>query len=439
MTENIHTAEHGSEPPSEVLEMKQYLETRSGDHTAFSYIQSIRDEFEPLDENSLAMIEAAREEIALLPDNCLLQLLERFAPYIDSLPAGHSKGHLSRDIVHASQILHDPQMESCDDLNTVVMLYGGIFHDIANAVMDKYDDDKRLASHAEAGAFLFGIYAADLVPQHLRKLIQLSIAAHTHLLKPKHVEGYDIERQPYTGELYRTILQKGIYGVRQADRADNLGPVHFIRHIAAISMPVSMSLGDVTYQAHSDEDEEFIRQFDTTPDTAGTTATHLKRYADSALQSSPYSEFDSAYLSKTLYHPEAEMSHLILDILANTPQELSTPEEKTDAFIHFLRTMALVEPGMDIAQRLDRFAQKFTLLPDRDQQKWLVALNNLSQVIYPYYWVFTNQQIATEPTLMHTVSENVRPIVQQVYTLAKDIHQCFHPSYIDAPDRMLWR
>jgi len=172
-----------------------------------------------------AVKEKAQIELSHLPENIIPQIFDRVAPYVETLPTGHSKGHTFRDLISSMELMRDPKLKDVDDVEKIIGILSGTFHDVGNAVINRYDESKRFAGHAEVGAHLFGELTKDLIPPNLLKLVQYSIAAHTHYAKEiaitKKIEGRDetLVRRPYEDAPVEGN-RMGIWLARWADRLD---------------------------------------------------------------------------------------------------------------------------------------------------------------------------------------------------------------------------
>jgi hypothetical protein len=326
----------------------------------------------------------------------LEQLLGRFSPYIRNLPTGHGKGHLLRDLVNLTTILQDPDISKYDSVEIFVGMIGGAFHDIGNSVITRHDEPQRFSGHAEVGAYLFGEVAADLLPENLRKMVQLSIAAHTHYLRPITITKGDESR---VKETYDDEVIDGskiaLWIARQADRLDIQGPIHGIRHILTKADPTE-DLGEdgEFHKVFGNEAADFVHQFSPqmrtgeqrkfAPSPAEKTARvleHLLMYARSALVPSPYSVYDSDHYQTLIRSLATAQLNFIIETSSETP--IMQTEEQEQAITSFLQLCEKVEPAENTPETVESLKTKFSLLSDENQSRWANGLRFFVQTLYP--------------------------------------------------------
>lgn len=167
---------------NEVTTWKNYFANDLSDDATFVYIENLRAEVESLSQWKETKVKA-QKELFDISISLLDILIKRFAPFIKQLSTCHGVGHLSRDLINLSIILKDPVMPQQPLVEIFVALIAGIFHDIGNAVIERYDESSRFAGHAEVGAYLFGQIAGDMIPPNILKLIQFAISSHTNYLQ----------------------------------------------------------------------------------------------------------------------------------------------------------------------------------------------------------------------------------------------------------------
>lgn len=372
-----------------------------GDKKTYYWAESLRNEVELLPRWK-AVKEKATPELKNLPDNLIPQILERVGGYLELLPTGHSKGHNMRDLVTSMELTADPVFSKVDDVEKLVGIISGTFHDIGNSVVGRYEEAKRYSSHAEVGAYLFGELTGDLIPPNLLKLIEYSIAAHTHYNKEipitKKVDGRDetLNRRPYE-DAPVDGNRMGIWFARWADRADMQGIMGFVRHSLTKSQPTEDY--DITQEFHKikeDEKEDFRHHFNPVLRTAEQLASapaqdktknvleHVRMFRDSALNLSIYSQFDSDFFRNRIVVPAADEQNEFIDAVTKDTAVLSD-DDINKAFEKFYAMCRVIEPGKDIDNTIELFKQKFALLTPEQRSHWANGFKLLPSLYEKWY------------------------------------------------------
>lgn len=299
---------------------------------------------------------------------------------METLPGGHSKNHVYRDFVNSLVINQDPWVKTLDDVEKFVGVIGGTFHDIGNSVVERYEETKRFAGHAEAGAFLFGKIAEDLLPPNLLKLSQFAIAAHTHYTRDigikRTVNGEEktVTKKPYDDTLDENGNKAGIWLSRWADRLDAQGVQMFIRHAITKAEPTEDYDGEGFHQIKEAEIEDFIHHFAPTLRTENfthgrNTLEHMTMFRNSALNKSVYSQHDTPYFTNELVKPNAkEQEEFIGEVLRETP--VLSDEEINKRFETFYDMCRRVDKGSNIKTVIDLFKRKFPSLSKDQLSHW---------------------------------------------------------------------
>lgn len=373
-----------------------------GDLKAYYWAESLRKETESLQSWQITK-EKARNELERLPETLFDQIFERLDPYLENMPAGHSQGHAKRDFITSIILSTDPDNANLDDVERLVGIFGGTFHDIGNSVINRYEENQRFAGHAEVGAYLFGELTKDLIPPNLLKLIQYSITAHTNYRKDipltKEVDGREITvtKRVYEDEVSGQE-RKGILLTRMADRLDAQGIMHIIRHaIVKVEPTVDYDPNEMKFHAvKEDEKQDFIHQFQPVLRTADerrglpaeeATANlleHTKIYRDNAFVPSEHNRGHSEFFTEELVRPAvAERDRLVEAVLDENPQ---IPDEKIDeAYEAFYKACRLIEPGVDIEAVIGMFKDKFALLTPEVRKRWANGFILLPELYQGWY------------------------------------------------------
>lgn len=381
MVEDVgkQTPQKDGKIPTNVAEWRNYLSSPEADLAVYKNIVSLRQEVEK-PEDWIRTKELAKRELQSVPENTIPSIFERLKPYLETLPGGHSKNHVYRDFINSLLINQDPWVKSLDDVEKFVGVMGGTFHDIGNSVVGRYEETKRFAGHAEAGAFLFGKMAEDLLPPNLLKLSQFAIAAHTHYTRDieikKTVNGQEktVTKKPYDDTLDQDGNKAGIWLSRWADRLDAQGIQMFIRHAITKAEPTEDYDQEGFHQIKEDEIEDFIHHFAPTMRTENfthgrNTLEHITMFRNSALGKSVYSQHDTPFFTNDLVKPNAEEQEgFIEEVLRETP--VLSEEEINKRLETFYVMCRLVDAGSNIEAVIGLFKRKFQTLPKDQLSHW---------------------------------------------------------------------
>lgn len=378
---------------------RKYFEGE-GDKKTFFWVESLRAEVESLSD-WIQTKEKAQRELVELPSDIIPQIFERFDPYVDLIPVGHSQGHVYRDFISSMVNLRDPELEKIDDVEKMVGILAGTFHDIGNAVVNRYEEGKRFSGHAEVGAFLFGELASDLIPPNLLKLTEYAIAAHTHYTKDipvtKNGEAKEtLIKRPYEDKV-EDGNRVGIWLARGVDRVDAQGAQMVARHSMVKAEPAEdydPFLG--FHKVKKEEIEDFKHQFtpilrndeyrSTLSDEEKTrnVLEHIKMYRDSALEKTIYSQHDSNYFRETLIVPAAEEQMEFVEAVLAQAETLK-PEEIESAFDKFYALCRVIEPGKDIEQVIGLLKRKSLSLSESEKSHWANGYRILPDIYKRWY------------------------------------------------------
>ncbi len=360
--------------------------------------QDLRQELSELDtpEGYEETKRLARGELRLLPPDFLEQILEHFKELVKNLPAGHSKGHFLRDTINLLGILRDPKFdEKIDEVELLVGIVAGVFHDIGNSIVDRYKDKSRIGAHAEVGAVVFGKYAKGVIPPNLTKLIKYAIAAHTNYSRDGNVtleNGIELPRTPYIDEA-EGDNRESMQIARQTDRLDLTNFAHVVRDILVHVEPIQ----DFNRRKNSFIKYDFLSSLSFDAKKGMGVINHEVTF-------DKFFSHDSKYFTQALMVPGAgdlallysviapdKAIELIDDIERNDPtsaawlrEQVKSSEESISvarnrfimaseipgAVATFKNICRVVEPAEDLESRLESFEQQFQLLPTEDQKTW---------------------------------------------------------------------
>jgi len=415
---------------------KRHFESGENDALAYTYIIDLRARTEPMDQWR-RLKQAAQHEVPSLPDNVIDQLLEKAVPFLDALPAAHSKGHAARDMVNLTAILHDPDVPSYGDVELLVGIFGGIFHDIGNAVVDRYDEGKRFAGHAEIGAILFGELAKDILPENLRNLTQLVIAAHVNVLKPIEVvkaTGDEKTREPYDNAIEGTN-KRGMLIARLSDRLEIQSIIQLMRLSLANAKPIEDKGGDDTmYAVKATAEEQFGDKFSTSPPTKGSILYSLGQYAKGSPE---HMKDDPPHIQPEILSPAAQEMFQAINTITSDAVPVMQPDERQRVFEQYFRLCNLVEPGSDIETATTSLRRNFTQLAEDEQNRWANGFNEIVQPeggIYSRWHQRMSQRIAHVPSFSgETLTAKTQAIVTDLHRRANDVLNVFQPIHINSP------
>lgn len=369
----------GSIFPTNVAEWRNHLSSPEADLAIYENIASLRQDVEG-QENWIRTKELAKQELASVPENTIPQIFERLKPYLETLPGGHSKNHVYRDFINSLIINQDPWVKGLDDVEKFVGIIGGTFSGIGNSVVGRYEETRRFAGHAEAGAFLFDRIAEDLLPPNLLKLSQFAIAAKTHYTRDMEIkrkvngEEKTVTKKTYDDTLDEKGNKAGVWLSRWADRLDAQGIQFFIRHALTKAEPTTDYDQEGFHEIKEDELEDFKHHFAPTMRTENfthgrNTLEHMTMFTDSALKKSIYSQHDTPYFTDELVKPNAqEQKEFIEKVLRDTP--ILTDEEMNERFQTFYDMCRRVDGGSNIETVIGLFKRKFPSLSKAHSNHW---------------------------------------------------------------------
>lgn len=240
---------------------------------------------------------------------------------------GHGLGHWGRDYIHSLYLAHDPELEPKYVLPCVL---GGTLHDLGSLYLDRYADKNRAFRHAEAGALL--IRAAALESGFLNRdeadLVAYVIAAHTHYLKSSDVTCADtetrrvypyrdveeVETNPHDRNQFDLEPMLEIWLPRWVDRLDCSGPCLVARHFMTLAKDHEdfgqQGFYKVSFAEHM---RPLLRSKEEITKSGGgqTMLEHLRMFADSQTNDSPYGKYDRGRMVQLRDAYRASLKHII--------------------------------------------------------------------------------------------------------------------------------
>lgn len=219
------------------------------------------------------------------------QALDKAGVHLKLMEPGHGPGHIARDHMNALSLFSQFEGNSKE---LFVGIVAGTLHDIGCALVDRYSEKHRAIRHAEVGALLLQEIFEKAICYEEGQLICYAVAAHTHYLKPVQIascqEGTVRTLEPYCD---MTDDGKPIFAVwypRWVDRLDCVGPGFIARHYLTLVKPhqdfTSKGFADVEFGKHMQP------VFDEYAGGVHTMLGHLRMFAQSQVNTSPYGKHD---------------------------------------------------------------------------------------------------------------------------------------------------
>lgn len=446
LIQDIYTGVKSSEEQKLISGMKEFYERN--DTVVVGEIEQLRAELGNI-EGWKSTKEKAKQELESVPSDVLERILKEFSPFIKNLPAGHSRGHFLRDTSYLSLIMHDSSIVNSDLVEIFVGLLGGMYHDIGNSVVDRYQEAKRFSGHAEIGAHLFGEVSKGLIGDNLRKMAQLAIAGHTHYLKDRTVtKGTETKTvKPYEDEVVDGN-RISFWWTRQSDRMDAQGPIMDVRHMVTKAEPTEDFDGKEFHATWDNPSDDFKHQFTPTlrtneeranepkPKNTMNVLEHVTMFANSNFNPDlPYAKHDNALYKDMVSKAADEQKEFVHKAATEFPQ--LTPEARDAAFRRYFRLVSVIEPADNTEDAIQKMKSKFKLLPENDQDKWAGAFDVLTKKLYPQMHkrikgvldapiVKINERGQTGASRVQDILDN------HLQVLSRDIWNLFDPSKIAA-------
>ena len=434
---NFSAQHHSSERLSPtIVSLRELLRLPESplDRQIFDQIQTIRNQAESI-EGWSEVKAAAQKEVENLPGNILGLLLKSATPFIAALPAAHSKGHLARDLIHLTEIFHtlsEEDLRKYENVELLVTIFAGTFHDIGNAIVERNEERQRLSGHAEIGAFLFGHIAGTLrppLPPNLTQLVQLAIAAHTNYQNPIPVPEPNptTTRKPYDAN----VVNGNKLGMRDAQTTDRLeirSAIQIVRHIVSMStQPNDVFINGTFRVADTDQQEDFARHFSLDQNESTGILQFLQKLV--RVEGEPpnhHTKQDTSEIAGLFIEKEAGLQSFIDAVQAD-----AQPLDKERVFQGFLRLCGLLEPGSDIDYKMHLLKEKFShFLPQDLQDHWLMGFQLLTDRLYPQLYYQMQQRIGEIPQAIQTRGKVIVDIYADLQKRAHAVLDAQNPDLL---------
>jgi len=376
--------------PNQLEKIKQSI---YNEKQSWPKIQELKKSFDPrLFDSVNATSKQQALERAIEVVHSTLGALEKLGlNYLDVCP-GHAAGHITRDYVNSLTLFS--KLEA-DQKHLFVGFAGGIMHDIGCAVMDRYLESKRAVRHAEAGALLLEELFADNSSLDLNDaekiLIKYAVAAHAYYKRdPEKILCSDGETRIVTP--YQEVDKEGnpIWGVwfaKWVDRLDCSGPTFPARHYLTLGEDHEDYDGESHFNIEfADHMRPLLRPFKEQVDKKSnrnqTMSEHVKMFADSNTNDSPYGKHDFGAMIEFRDFAK-EIAYKIIQA-TQEPKKLNLVEEvriigKLNSYL-----TGNIEPtvlGLLIAQKL---TQRFIHLPETTRFAWLNGFQTMMREYKPW-------------------------------------------------------
>lgn len=427
----------------EVQEVKRILETVDGDLMVFEDAEHLRAETESL-ANWNRIKQLADEEFEQISPTALGQLVEKVRPFIEALPAGHSKGHFLRDAIHLSLILKDPAYEETDRAELLAGIFGGIFHDIGNSVVERYGDSVRFVGHAEVGGYIFQELATGTIPPNILKLSKLAINAHSDYQTAYQVtrDGKTVENKPYEDEVVNES-RVALWIARQTDRMDGQDMTWLVRKILVTTKPTEDFSWDTGFvRIWPSEEADFLHQYsierrtkesrlsipkgdlERRPNILETTKEHERSAFD---KTSPYNVYDSVYFSRLLLPKTMRQMRFIGAVEGEPPAY--DDQERGRIVNKFIEACKILEPSPDVEIVTQKLRRKFVGLPVDYQNHWAHGFELLTEELYPQWF---EETIGLLEIKQRPMELNIQLVRDALHSISVEAIDMFDPRRIES-------
>ncbi len=368
-----------------------------------------------------SLTEQATAELDQLPADALSQLILAYQYFIKDQPASHSKAHFSRDSVHLYEILNCMPPGTVNDVDLVVGIIAGEFHDGGTAIVERHSEPTRLARHAEVGAHLLGILGRDILPPHILQMSQYAIAAHTNYLTPQKTtrrNGRDAISTTITPYQWH---DKAAAQIAQAsDRGDITSSIVVPRHLIGFMKNGYIYGADGFHMIDPKNEVDYRALW-----SCDATAPHwsflsvLEKLGKSAEPDSDHTKHDPDWLLQNYIRPHGEGLSKFTRIVRGTEPNDSDIDPQM-AFTQFVRLCRLLEPGIDINEKVPVMATQFSQIADTDQKAWARGFHALTTDIYPTMHKRMKQQTQGIPKGIEERNAGVQNMIRHLQHTASD-------------------
>ena len=343
-------------------------------------IQDLRNLFESMPGRILYVDVVDRNHALLRAMNIIqrvLRALQEEGIDFHKVEPGHGVGHMMRDYTNALRLLSWLDVSPAE---VFVGFVAGALHDVGCALVSRYDEKNRIVRHAEVSALVLGYVFESFDEGYLSEeegiLIQYAVAAHTHYLRKMEVKddaGEVIgEIEPYMD----TFNGDPLYYIqipRWIDRLDTNGPAHLGRHYFTLVKSHEEFDGNEHYQV---DFAQAMRPLLRTKEERGTDsmtmAEHLRMYAESQSNDSPYGANDFGTMV-TLRDEYKAQALKIVEATQLPALRVARQEEVLESWTAYLGlNNEPTDVGKQAAKQLENM---FFTLPKSTQRAWITAFH----------------------------------------------------------------
>ena len=420
--------------PQQVERLQHLFLRPEFDLAVYDRINDVRDQVEAPG-GYRRLKEGAHAEIDQLPPDVIPRLMKRSAAVIEALPTTHSKGHLARDTVHLAELLHDPDVAGYDDVELVVGILGGTFHDIGNGIVDRSRERGMISLHAEVGAWLFDFLGKDTVPLNLRTLTQYAIASHTRFDHDRSVmiEGNEVVRHPYDTKIVEGTM-RGAALTRATCRTDlQNGGIQPARHIpyAVRSGDIYLATGELRERL-ADRSANVAELFDR-EGKDGSILAYFRTVANNARTENRHTEGDTPYMKAMFADNVGDLDEFVDVVMSTEPPRITTDVQREAAARRFMDLCHLLEPGNDIDPVLAMLKEDLSLLNVGDYNYWADGFCALTDKIYPSYHKKMEKRVSVPPAFVDQRPPIIQRMVTDVVDCASGVVEAMDPRYLNEP------
>jgi hypothetical protein len=290
-----------------------------------------------------------------------------------NVDAAHSLGHLTRDYINSLRLFSKLDAPPSD---LFLGFVGGCFHDLGCALVPRYDEQKRVIRHAEAGAILLeAVFEHDGIglSREEQLLSEYGVAAHTNYLTTTKVtcsDGVVRTSNPYSNvDLHGNPVYSIIFP-RWVDRLDCNGPTFVGRHYLGLTEQHEDFSGNrfqvITYANHM---RPLLRAGDpnTSPDGGPTMLEHLQYFASGQASSSPHACYDFGEMIPLRDRQTRRLQRIIHAVLNPAPTALDE-EKVSESWTTFLGSN--IEPSPVGGEAANLLNARFHQLDHKSQTAW---------------------------------------------------------------------
>jgi hypothetical protein len=369
-----------------IASLREFTVSPEGQEKMTTFVDNLRSEIGH-DNGWESVCRQAETELDQYPvtEAVLNRLNSAFSAFIDQMPPGHDRGHLSRDLLASLYLYHSTKNNIKYQSDAAAGLFAGIYHDIGTAIIPRYKDNQFGAGHAETSSYLFWQVSEGLIGKNTRKLVCYAIAAHTHYLNDIHTNTPpSYTRQVYWDNLRQDddgkLIGAAVHLARRSDRTDTNGVNLIFRHINA-HMDALQSGGQ---EFHGDQWVDINRDslvkvltpiIRDNPAKPLTTLEHVSNFAKSNNGQTPYSEKDYLFphFRKILGLELSQFSEFVASINSHYLTVPSDESEEQEVFKDFLYKVSKSNPE-HFQQSWSNFEKIWPDISQDDKQRWYKGL-----------------------------------------------------------------